>query len=333
MNRRRLTPLLTRILAAGVSIALLAVVLSGTGIASAARHAVSHLIDGHPLVTRPRAGGVLVLGRHGTFPASAIPTVKLARRADTARFAKRTKLATTAKTAKVAVTARTATTAQTATTAANADAIGGQTLSQVTGSCPAGTADLGTWCLMVSPYPIAAAQAGLNNYFWASQACVAIGGYLPTAAQLIGAAADVKLESTIDDNPATATVEGSDGDGPELDQREMSADLVTVQAGSDASGSEGVTPGAHPDPTSGQPDPTPEPAVPSPPTLQYVTVYSNHTNGGFAGSEPVGTPENFRCAFNLKQTVTSTKSASALAHRRADVLRRSLAVTQATSRR
>lgn len=36
-------------------------------------------------------------------------------------------------------------------------------------------------------------------------------------------------------------------------------------------------------------------------TLQYVTVYSNHTKGGFAGSEPVGNPENFRCAFNLRQ--------------------------------
>jgi hypothetical protein len=29
-----------------------------------------------------------------------------------------------------------------------------------------------------------------------------------------------------------------------------------------------------------------------------VTVYSNGQRGGFAGSEPVGAPENFRCAFN-----------------------------------
>jgi hypothetical protein len=40
------------------------------------------------------------------------------------------------------------------------------------------------------------------------------------------------------------------------------------------------------------------PAVPEPETLQYVTVYSNGTKGGFAGSEPVSQPENFRCAFN-----------------------------------
>ena len=35
-----------------------------------------------------------------------------------------------------------------------------------------------------------------------------------------------------------------------------------------------------------------------PESLQYVTVYSNGQKGGFAGSSPVGNPENFRCAFN-----------------------------------
>jgi hypothetical protein len=29
-----------------------------------------------------------------------------------------------------------------------------------------------------------------------------------------------------------------------------------------------------------------------------VTVYDNGKNGGFAGSEPVKEPQNFRCAFN-----------------------------------
>jgi hypothetical protein len=38
--------------------------------------------------------------------------------------------------------------------------------------------------------------------------------------------------------------------------------------------------------------------VPAPSTLQYVTVYSTGEKGGFAGSEPVSQPENFRCAFN-----------------------------------
>jgi hypothetical protein len=315
---RRLIDLITRVFAAACAIAIVAVALSATGAASAARRAVTGLVDGHPVVTKPRPGGVLVLGKNGRFPASAIPSVRHAATAGTAASAK------------TAATAKTALTAKTASTANSARQIAGQTLAQVTGSCPDATADIGTWCLMMNPYPIASAQQGLNDYFWAAQACADIGGFLPDAAQLIGAAGDVKLESTIDDNPATATVQGSDGNGPELDQREMSATLVTTQAGADAAGSEGVTPGAHPDPTSGQPDPTPQPAVPSPPTLQYVTVYDNHNNGGFAGAEPVGTPENFRCGFYLKQTVKTTTSPSGVraADRRADVLARSVSVAR-----
>jgi hypothetical protein len=73
---------------------------------------------------------------------------------------------------------------------------------------------------------------------------------------------------------------------------------VTTAAGSDAAGSEGVSVGSTGDPRTGEPDPTFQPAVPAPSTLQYVTVYSNGEKGGFAGSEPVSQPENFRCAFN-----------------------------------
>ncbi len=32
-----------------------------------------------------------------------------------------------------------------------------------------------------------------------------------------------------------------------------------------------------------------------------MTVYDNSERGGFAGSKPVGQPENFRCAFNKAQ--------------------------------
>jgi hypothetical protein len=308
MSRRRLTELLPRAAGGAAAIAIVSVALSGTGIASAAGHAARDLIDGHPVSAKPRPDGILVLGKDRKLPASAIPTVHKA------RFA---------------------------STAASAQALAGKPLSAVTGSCPSATADIGTWCLMVNPYPIATAQQGQNNYFWASKACVDIGGYLPDAAQLIGAAAKVKLESTINDNPATATVQGSDGNGPELDQREMSATLVTTQAGSDAAGSEGVTPGAHPDPTSGQPDPAPQPADPAPSTLQYVTVYSNHTKGGFAGSEPVGTAENFRCAFDLKQSASTTSSTSSVMQAQSAVLhdsviagrRRAALARQAQSRR
>lgn len=182
-------------------------------------------------------------------------------------------------------------------TVLNAKRLDGYTVKQLTPSCPHGTVGLGTWCLMYEPYVVPPVDAGLNNYFWASQACVALGGYLPTAAQLIGAANRVKLESTITDNPATATVETDPSVGLK-DQREMSATLVTTAAGSDAAGSEGVSQGSTGNPNTGEPNPTPEPANPQPETLQYVTVYDNHQAGGFAGAEPVSQPENFRCAFN-----------------------------------
>ena len=55
------------------------------------------------------------------------------------------------------------------------------------------------------------------------------------------------------------------------------------------------------DPKAGEPNPTPLPADPAPETLHYVTVYDNGDHGGFAGGEPVGQPENFRCAFNRAQ--------------------------------
>ena len=78
----------------------------------------------------------------------------------------------------------------------------------------------------------------------------------------------------------------------------MSSTLVTTEAGSAAAGSEGVSEGATGNPRQGQANPIPLPANPIPESLQYVTVYNNGQKGGFAGSEPVASPENFRCAFN-----------------------------------
>jgi hypothetical protein len=181
-------------------------------------------------------------------------------------------------------------------TVKNAQELDGKRLTAIEPSCPPTTVDLGTWCLMTSPYPLTNAQAGQNNYFWASQACVRMGGYLPSAAQLIGAADRVKLASTIHDSQLTATIQLDPSVGLK-DMREMSATLVTTAAGSDAAGSEGVSVGSTGNPRTGEPNPVPLPAVPSPSTLQYVTVYSNGTKGGFAGSEPVSQPEVFRCAF------------------------------------
>jgi hypothetical protein len=181
-------------------------------------------------------------------------------------------------------------------TVKNSNELAGKSVTELTPSCKPTTVDLGTWCLEAAAYPVPSEDKGKNDYFWASQACVAAGGWLPSAAQLIGAAKRVRLESTLHDSPATAIVDEEPADGLK-DQREMSSTLVTTAAGSGAAGSEGVSAGATGDPRTGEPSPVPAPAVPEPETLQYVTVYSNGTQGGFAGSQPVAEAQNFRCAY------------------------------------
>ncbi|MGH2873792.1 MAG: hypothetical protein ACRDL5_15195, partial [Solirubrobacteraceae bacterium] len=170
-------------------------------------------------------------------------------------------------------------------TVKNSNELAGRTLADLTPGCPPTTVNLGTWCLEAGAYPVPSQDKGLNNYFWASQACVQAGGWLPTAAQLIGAAKKVRLESTLTDSPITAIIDEEPADGLK-DQREMSATLTTTAAGSSAAGSEGVSEGSRGNPEVGESNPVPKPAVPEPETLQYVTVYSNGTKGGFAGSEP-----------------------------------------------
>jgi hypothetical protein len=229
-----------------------------TGLADAARHAVISAIAGHQISSKPRPGALLVLNRHGKFPASAIP------QAGSVRNAKR---------------------------------LDGKTAEQLAPSCPPDTVDLGTWCLESAPFPLTNAELGKNNFIWASQKCAEEGGYLPSAAQLLGAAARVKLESTIHDSPLTATIPLDPSRGLQ-DQREMSSTLATTEAGSAAAGFEGVSEGATGNPRQGQPNPIPLPADPLPESLQYVTVYDNGNKGGFAGSEPVMNPENFRCAYD-----------------------------------
>ncbi len=237
-------------------IALVALIFSTTGLADAARRAVISAFDGHPVSSKPYAGGILVLGKNRKFPAAAIPAVREAAR------------------------------------------VGGKTAEELAGTCPPATVDIGTWCLDSAPYPLSKADAGKNSYIWASKACEAEGGWLPSAAELLGAAERVKLESTIHDSPLTATVNQDPSRGLK-DEREMSSSLVTTEAGSAAAGSEGVTEGATGNPRQGQPNPLPLAANPLPESLQYVTVFDNENKGGFAGSEPVSAAENFRCAFAL----------------------------------
>ncbi|HET7484624.1 MAG TPA: hypothetical protein VFJ64_04535 [Solirubrobacterales bacterium] len=175
----------------------------------------------------------------------------------------------------------------------------GKTLARLKTQCPIANAiKFGSWCLEAAPYRVPPADVGQNDYFYAAQTCAREGGWLPSAAQLIGAASKAPLQSTIDDDPATSgREEFPDPTRGFKDKREMSADLFTTTAGSAAAGSEGVTVGSRGNQAQGEPDPVPMPANPSPETLQYVTVYDNHNHGGFAGGAPVGKPENFRCAF------------------------------------
>ncbi len=166
--------------------------------------------------------------------------------------------------------------------------------------CSPETVKIGTVCMMTNPYPLEKSEIGKNDYFFATQKCASLGGYLPTAAQLIGAAKRVKLAGRVDDNEVTASTDVDATDGLK-DKREMSATLTTTTSGGRAAGSMGVSDLSRGDPKAGEPDPIPVPADPAPETLQYVTVYDNGNNGGFAGGKPVNQPENFRCAFNFAQ--------------------------------
>jgi hypothetical protein len=171
--------------------------------------------------------------------------------------------------------------------------------------CPVANATVfGSWCLESSPHSIPAGDVGKNNYFYAAQTCVREGGWLPTAAQLIGAAPSVPLQSTLTDEPGSSGAEEFPNANRGItDKREMSSDLFTTAAGSEAAGSEGVSPGARGNTTTGEPDPVPLPANPEPETLDYVTVYDNHNHGGFAGGEAVSQPESFRCAYAVGSQV------------------------------
>lgn len=249
---------------AALVVASLALVLSTTGLADAAKQRTAKVLAGQKtvkVVSSPQRGTLLLLDRNGRFPARAIPKVNAARAADR---------------------------------------VGGRRAADFLLNCNPESVDMGTWCLQSNTFPLPPEDTGKNDFFYATKACADAGGYLPTAAQLIGAAETVKLASTIDDDRLTASIDVDPSDGMK-DRREMSATLATTAAGSSAAGSLGVSEGSKGDPKAGEPDPAPLPASPAPETLQYVTVYDNRNRGGFAGSKPVGQPENFRCAFDKVQ--------------------------------
>lgn len=149
--------------------------------------------------------------------------------------------------------------------ATRTDSVGRLTLNGARDRCPTGSVSVGTWC-------IDATVRGTADYAAASRACVRVGGYLPSAAELVGAAPRVRLSSRLDDDAGTALVDPS----RRRDLRELSADLFTTTTGASAAGS---------------------PTAPAPATLQAVTVVDNRNRGGAAGGVSVGTPERFRCAY------------------------------------
>jgi hypothetical protein len=184
-------------------------------------------------------------------------------------------------------------------TAKNAQKLSGASKGKLTTACPVSNAvDLGSWCLESTTFKIPQSDVGQNNYVYAAQKCVAEGGWLPSAAQLIGAAPVAALKSTLDDDPGTSGAsEFPEAASGIKDEREMTGDLFTTGVGLRAAGSEGVTAGSKGTGNVGEPNPVPIPAEPMPETLAYVTVYDNHNLGGFAGGEPVSKAENFRCAY------------------------------------
>jgi hypothetical protein len=249
---------------AALAVALVAVVISTTGLAGAAKHAVGKVVrtqrDGR-LSSALLPKTVVRTGRGGKVSARLLPRVARA---------------------------------------VQADRVGDLAAGDLADGCSPQTVDLGTYCLMSAPYPLTNAELGKNDFSFASRKCADLGGWLPSAAELIGAASRVKLASTISDSRLTASIDQDPSDGLK-DRREMSATLVTTAAGSSAAGSQGVSDGSKGDPKQGEPDPVPLPANPEPDTLQYVTVYDNGDKGGFAGSRPVDDSEQFRCAFGRTQ--------------------------------
>ncbi len=189
-------------------------------------------------------GGVVHLDKHGKIPARYLPPVK---------FAKKSKR------------------------------LGNATKKDLSVNCPIPDAvDLGTWCMQSGFYPVPPKDTGKNDYIYAAQKCVKEGGWLPSAAQLIGAAPKVKLASKIDDSVLTSAAEEfKDPKNGIKDQREMSGDLTTTTAGGRAAGSEGVSVGSKVSAASANrtrcrcpPTRSPTPSTTSPSTTTTTTAAS-----------------------------------------------------------
>lgn len=150
---------------AALIVALIALFIATAGVATAVS------IKGPSM--KPRAYGVLALGKNKKFPARAIPKVASAKRAD--------KLSRAG-------------------------------LARITEGCPQGSVDLGSFCIQTSLF-VTPLDEGKADYFYATKACASIGGWLPDASELVAAANRVKLASTIDDNVGEAIVDEDPANG------------------------------------------------------------------------------------------------------------------------
>ena len=115
---------------AALVISCIALVLTFTGAADAARQAAMKV------VSKPKPGAVLKLGKNGKFPSKAIPKVDSAR---------------------------------------SADQIGGFAAEELKATCGAEYVDIGTWCLSSATYSVPPADAGKNDFFYAVHACNDLG--------------------------------------------------------------------------------------------------------------------------------------------------------------
>ncbi|MFT4050212.1 MAG: hypothetical protein QM648_10330 [Solirubrobacterales bacterium] len=102
-----------------------------------------------------------------------------------------------------------------AQTADNAGKVDGKDASQLTAKCPSGTVDLGSACSE------SGSRAAVSGYA-AAQSCASAGGYLPGAAQLVGADRANKIavasgEWSSDWSGATATLVSGESIGGSAD--------------------------------------------------------------------------------------------------------------------
>lgn len=194
-----------------LAVGLLAIALSVSGAAQAARAVVADV------VSEPRPNAVLELDAHGDFPARVLP---FAVSTTPQRGAALRLSPLTAKLPEGAL--------PTVREARTASRLGGVMARSWREHCPPGSVDVGTWC--VDEKPLAS-----QPYREAARTCAARGAQLPPADLLLGAASRIRLASTIDDSGATAVIDTDHGDG-RRDLRELTGTLVSVRSGTRAAG-------------------------------------------------------------------------------------------------